>query len=173
MSFRAIIGLKYTKADWFTSERHSKCENGRISEMKFNKDVSSSRRKSRKAHFSAPSSVRRIIMSAPLSKELREKHNVRSIPVRKDDEVIVSRGIYKGREGKITAVYRRKWVIHIERIVREKVNGQSVQVGIPPSKVVVTKLKLDKDRKTILERKNRTKTAKGPEKVTEAAVATA
>lgn len=36
----------------------------------------SSRRKSRKAHFSAPSSVRRTIMSAPLSKELREKHNV-------------------------------------------------------------------------------------------------
>lgn len=37
----------------------------------------SSRRKSRKAHFNAPSSVRRVIMSAPLSKELREKHNVR------------------------------------------------------------------------------------------------
>ena len=40
--------------------------------------VSSHRRKSRKAHFSAPSSVRRVIMSAPLSKELREKHNVRT-----------------------------------------------------------------------------------------------
>jgi len=40
-------------------------------------DVSSSRRKSRKAHFSAPSSIRRNIMSAPLSKELREKYNVR------------------------------------------------------------------------------------------------
>ena len=36
----------------------------------------SSRRKARKAHFDAPSSVRRVIMSAPLSKELREKHNV-------------------------------------------------------------------------------------------------
>lgn len=41
--------------------------------------VSSSRRKSRKAHFSAPSSVRRVIMSAPLSKELREKYNVSHI----------------------------------------------------------------------------------------------
>lgn len=39
--------------------------------------LASSRRKSRKAHFSAPSSVRRVIMSAPLSKELREKYNVR------------------------------------------------------------------------------------------------
>ena len=41
-------------------------------------DVSSSRRKSRKAHFAAPSSIRRKIMSSPLSKDLRSKHNVRS-----------------------------------------------------------------------------------------------
>jgi ribosomal protein uL24 len=39
-------------------------------------DVSSSRRKCRKAHFSATSDLRRKIMSAPLSKELREKHSV-------------------------------------------------------------------------------------------------
>lgn len=38
--------------------------------------LASSRRKSRKSHFSAPSSERRVIMSAPLSKELREKYNV-------------------------------------------------------------------------------------------------
>jgi large subunit ribosomal protein L26e len=44
---------------------------------KVNTAISSSRRKSRKAHFAAPSSVRRVIMSAPLSKELREKYNVR------------------------------------------------------------------------------------------------
>jgi hypothetical protein len=29
----------------------------------------------------------------------------------------------QGREGKVTQVYRKKWVIHIERITREKVNG--------------------------------------------------
>jgi hypothetical protein len=38
--------------------------------------VSSSRRKSRKAHFSAPSSVRRILMSAALSSDLKNKYNV-------------------------------------------------------------------------------------------------
>ena len=43
--------------------------------------------------------------------------------MRKDDEVSVVRGTYKGREGKIVQVYRKKWVIHIERITREKVNG--------------------------------------------------
>ncbi len=45
------------------------------------------------------------------------------MPVRKDDEVQVVRGTYKGREGKVVQVYRRKWVIHVERITREKVNG--------------------------------------------------
>lgn len=58
--------------------------------MKFNKQVSSSRRKNRKRHFSAPSHIRRRLMSAPLSKELRQKYNVRSMPIRKDDEVQVS-----------------------------------------------------------------------------------
>jgi hypothetical protein len=41
---------------------------------KINTNLSSSRRKSRKAHFSAPSSVRRTIMSAPLSKGMHGHH---------------------------------------------------------------------------------------------------
>ena len=44
-------------------------------------------------------------MSAPLSKDLRAKYNVRSMPVRKDDEVVVMRGHYKGQQtGKVTQV---------------------------------------------------------------------
>lgn len=62
------------------------------------------------------------------------------------------RGLNKGREGKVTSVYRLKYVVHIERVVREKSSGQSVPVGIHPSKVVIQKLKLDKDRDSILER---------------------
>ena len=122
--------------------------------MKFNPEVSSARRQSRKAHFSAPSSERRKIMSCPLSTDLKSKYNVRSIPVRKDDEVTVVRGTFKGREGKVVCVWRKKYVVHIERITREKANGATVNVGIHPSNVMVTKLKLDKDRKHILERKN-------------------
>merc|ERR1712162_5364 len=108
--------------------------------MKFSPNVSSSRRKSRKAHFNAPSSVRRKIMSAHLNKELIQKYHVKSMPIRKDDEVIVVRGINRGREGKVIQVYRKKYVIH-------------------PSNVMITKLKLDKDRRAILERKDTTKAA--------------
>merc|ERR1712162_69624 len=126
-------------------------------EMKYSTSVSSSRRKSRKAHFSAPSSVRRKIMSAHLNKEQSQKYHVKSMPIRKDDEVIVVRGSNKGREGKVIQVYRKKYVIHIERVTREKSNGSTVNVGIHPSNVMITKLKLDKDRRAILDRKDTTK----------------
>ncbi|KAK4798233.1 hypothetical protein SAY86_030559 [Trapa natans] len=134
--------------------------------MKYNPRVTSSRRKNRKAHFTAPSSLRRILMSAPLSTELRSKYNVRSMPIRKDDEVLVVRGTFKGREGKIVQVYRKKWVIHIERITREKVNGSTVNVGIDPSNVVITKLRLDKDRKSLLDRKAKGRAAAEKDKGT-------
>ncbi|KAK6903240.1 60S ribosomal protein L26-like 1 [Kwoniella mangroviensis CBS 10435] len=92
-------------------------------------------------------------MSSPLSKELRKQHTARSIPIRKDDEVLIVRGKYKGREGKVTQVYRKKWVIHVDRVHIEKSNAATVPVGIHPSNVVITSLKLDSDRKAILERK--------------------
>ncbi|PPQ98129.1 hypothetical protein CVT26_003173, partial [Gymnopilus dilepis] len=123
-------------------------------------DVSSSRRKSRKAHFSAPSSIRRKIMSSSLAKELRAKYNCRSLPIRKDDEVRIVRGKYKGREGKVTQVYRKKWVIHVDRVQRDKSNGASAPIGIHPSNVVITTIKLDTDRRAILERKDRNKSPK-------------
>ena len=43
-------------------------------------------------------------MTAPLSKDLKNKYSVRSLPIRKDDEVIVMRGSNKGREGKVIQV---------------------------------------------------------------------
>lgn len=92
-------------------------------------------------------------MSAPLLKELRVKHNACSLPIRVNDEVKVIRGTYKGREGKVVQVYRRKWVIHIERITRSKVNGQTVPIGIHPSNVAIIKIHMDKDRQSLLSKK--------------------
>ncbi|XP_073991797.1 ribosomal protein L26 [Rhodnius prolixus] len=124
--------------------------------MKINKLVTSSRRKNRKRYFSAPSHIRRRFMSAPLSKELRQKYNVKNMPVRKDDEVQVVRGHYKGQQvGKVIQVYRKKYIIYIERVQREKANGATVYVGVHPSKTVIVKLKVDKDRKKILDRRAR------------------
>ena len=135
--------------------------------MKFSPNVSSSRRKSRKAHFSSDSETRRKLMSSNLSKELQARHGVRSMPIRKDDEVMVTRGMYKTREGKVIAVYRKKFVVHIERFTREKANGASVPVGINASSLVITKLKMDKDRKALLERKSKNNKGGASKKVSD------
>src|SRR5690606_2516788 len=43
----------------------------------------------------------------------------------KEDEVTVVRGTYKNREGKVHRVYRKKFVINIERLQKEKANGKT------------------------------------------------
>ena len=74
-------------------------------------------------------------------------------------------------------MYRKKWVIYVDRVQRDKSNGATAPIGIHPSKVVIVNLKLDKDRwgvivwptsysradiwtrRAILERKDRKKSA--------------
>lgn len=83
----------------------------------------------------------------------------------------VVRGTLKQKEGKVIQVYRKKWVIHVERITRDKMNGATTAIGLHPSKVIITKLKLDKDRKALLERKKGASTTdKGKGKFSEAEV---
>ncbi|KAJ4458779.1 putative 60S ribosomal protein L26 [Paratrimastix pyriformis] len=121
--------------------------------VKLLRKVSVSRRKARKAHFTAPSNQRRIEMSCHLSKELRQKHGVRSLPIRKDDEVRVMVGRKrKGTMGKIVAVYRKKWVVHIDRFQTNKMSGQPVFIGVHPSNCELRTIKLLKDRKDLIER---------------------
>ena len=129
--------------------------------MKQSNNVSSSRRKSRKAHFSAGSLKRRRIMSSGLSRELRDKHNVRCVPIRKKDTVRIVRGHYKGKEGKIKTVYRRRYCVHIDKIEVEKQNGQTVFIPIHPSNCVITKLHMDKDRQKLLDRRGKVDSDKG------------
>ena len=121
--------------------------------MKVHSSVTSSRRKNRLAHFSAPSHIRYTIMSAPLSKELRQKYNIRSLPIRKDDEVTIVRGSSKESKGKISKVYRKKFKIYIDKLTKTKSNGAPIKIPIHPSNVVITKLKITPDRQNLIDRK--------------------
>ncbi|KAL0624681.1 60S ribosomal protein L26 [Plecturocebus cupreus] len=70
-------------------------------------------------------------MSSPLSKELRQKYDVRSQPIRKDDEVQVVQEHYKGQQiDKVVQVYRKKYVIYIEQVQSEKANGTTVHAVV-------------------------------------------
>lgn len=94
-----------------------------------------------------------MILSAPLSKELRKEYNIKSLPIRQNDEVLVVRGSKKGSEGKVNSVYRLKFAVQVEKLEKEKSNGATVPINVHPSKVVITKLHLDKDRKALIARK--------------------
>jgi len=126
--------------------------------MKYNRFVTGSRRKQRKAHFTASSEGRRRRMCSKLAKELRVKHNARSLPIHKDDEVIIMRGEQKGREGKVVSVYRKKYKIYVEKITIEKINGSTVFIPIDASNCLITKIKMTKSRKAVLDRKAATRT---------------
>ncbi|RLF11011.1 MAG: 50S ribosomal protein L24 [Thermoprotei archaeon] len=110
--------------------------------------------KQRYALYNAPIHVKRKMLAAPLSKELRKQYGIRSLPVRKGDTVMVARGDHKGRTGKITKVSISKCRVFIEGIMGEKMDGTKYPIPFHPSNLIITKLDLsDKMRKQILERR--------------------
>jgi large subunit ribosomal protein L24 len=110
--------------------------------------------KQRKRLYQAPINERYKRFSAPLSSKLKESHGTNSVPVRKDDTVMIMRGDRKGSEGKVTQINRKKYRIFVEGATREKVDGTTTLIPIHPSKVMITRLNLDdKWRKKIMERK--------------------
>jgi large subunit ribosomal protein L26e len=132
--------------------------------MKRSVKVSSARRTQRRNLYTAPSSIRRKIMSCRLSKELRTKHTVKSLPIRKNDVVKILKGKLKNKTGKVTTVYRRRWVIYVDKLTRDKQNGQPVNIPIKTNNCQIEVLHLDKDRKDLIERVSK-KRIKGDEKI--------
>lgn len=96
-------------------------------------------------------------MSCRLAKDLKEKHGVRSLPIRKNDEIKILKGKGKNKTGKVVQVYRKRWCIYVDKVNRDKQNGQTVFLPIKPSYCVIEKLHLNKDRKELLERRGKDK----------------
>ena len=101
-------------------------------------------RKQRKYIYNAPLHIARKFIAAMLDKPLKEKYGRRSIEVRKGDEVIVMRGKFKGKKGKILEVKNGK--IGIENLQMTKTDGTKVSVLIQPSNVKVIGLTEDAKR---------------------------
>lgn len=117
---------------------------------------SKQKRKKRKYIANAPLHIRHKLISANLSKDLRKKYNRRSIPIRKGDSVKIMRGEFKGKSGKIEKVDLKKMKVLIEGINIQKKDGSKVGVWFDPSNLQIIELNLeDKERKKVLERKNK------------------
>ncbi len=104
--------------------------------------VSSKARIQRKAQANATAHVKRKMLSAHLSDELREKYGKRAIRVCKGDTVIVVRGNEDIRniEGKVVNVYTKTGRVAIEGVTIKQADGTEAERPIHASNLVVTKL---------------------------------
>jgi large subunit ribosomal protein L26e len=115
--------------------------------------IASKRRTQRKLQLGAPSSVKRKLMSSHLNKSLREQYKIRSLPIKRGDEVKILKGKGKGKTGKVVQVYRKRNVIYVDKVQRDKQNGQTVFLPIKPSYCVIEKLLINKDRTKTIEKR--------------------
>ncbi len=111
-------------------------------------------RKQRKYLYNMPLHLKRKMLSTLLSKELRKKLEKRNLPLRKDDTVLIMRGKFKGKRGKVEKVNLKKIKVYVEGVNRVKIDGSKVYYPLHPSNLMITELNLDdKKRKAKLERK--------------------
>ena len=98
--------------------------------------------------------IRRKYLSAPLSPSLKSEYGTRTMPVRTDDTVSVTKGDHKMSEGRVLRVDMKRSKIYIEGITRTRMDGSNVQIPLRPENVMITKLNLDDNqRRSMLERR--------------------
>jgi len=103
--------------------------------------------KQRKAANNASLHERHEQVKAPLSPELREEYDTRSVRVNTGDTVVVQRGDQAGSEGEVVQVDLKKAEIHVEDVTVEKSDGEAVPRPLDASNVQVTDLDLEDERR--------------------------
>ncbi len=108
-------------------------------------------RKQRKALYTAPLHIRRKIMSANVSKELRAEVGKRSLPIKVGDKVQVVRGDFKGHEGKVETVDAKRYKVTVEGVTLSKPDGNAVFLPIHPSNLMIIEADLKDERRLNME----------------------
>lgn len=104
-------------------------------------------RKQRKYAAKAPLHIKRKLLSVNLSKDLRKKIGKRNVPVRKGDTIIVMRGKFKKKKGKVADVKTMKEKIYIEGVQIKKRDGSTVNVPLKASNLQLVELNLEDKRR--------------------------
>ena len=118
--------------------------------------VSSKARVQRYNQANAPLHVKRKMLSAHLSDDLRKEFGKRSARVCKGDTVVVVRGNedIRGIEGKVVSVYTQTGRVAIEGVTIKAADGTEKERPIHASNLTIVKLNLDDAwRKEALSRK--------------------
>ena len=104
-------------------------------------------RKQRAFVRNAPDHIRNKLLCAHLSKELKEKHKIRSIRVRKGDKVKVMIGQFKNKIGKVDRVSTKRQRLFITGVEQTKMDGTKALYPVHPSNVMITELDLSDKRR--------------------------
>lgn len=105
-------------------------------------------RKQRKYRAKAPLHIKQSFLSSNLSKELREKHSTRNIPVVKGDEVKILRGQFKKLIGKVETVDHKKQKVFVKGAEVAKKDGSKSFYPLNASNIQIVKL-ITSDKKRI------------------------
>lgn len=88
----------------------------------------------------APAHIRSKLPNSHLSKDLRQKHKMRSIRIIKGDKVKVARGQYKGKTGTVDRVETKRMKVFITGIEFTKRDGSKSMYPIHPSNLTIQEL---------------------------------
>ncbi len=114
-------------------------------------------KKQRKYVARAPPHIKNRFLGVHLSKELRQKHQMRSIRVRKGDKVLVMKGSFTGKTGAVEKVNVIRGLVYVQGIELTRKEGGKIQIPIKAPNLLITELNMtDKRRfkdKLFLEKK--------------------
>lgn len=100
-------------------------------------------RKQRKFAYNAPLHIRGCFLHVRLSKELAQKHKLRSLRVRTGDKAKILRGQFKGKTGIVEKVDVARSKIYVKGAELTKKEGGKVPYPIHPSNLQLTTLVTD------------------------------
>ena len=79
-------------------------------------------------------------LGSNLSKDLQKKYGKKSVRALEGDSIIISRGEFKGVDGKISNISTQKSSVAIDGVKKEKTKGDKFDVYIHTSNLVITSL---------------------------------
>jgi large subunit ribosomal protein L24 len=97
-------------------------------------------RKQRAYRRDAPIHIQGSFIVSHLSPALRKKYGTRSIRLRKGDKVVVARGDFKGKGGKVELINVKAEKVYVTGIEITKKDGSKVMRPVNPSNLVIEEL---------------------------------
>ncbi len=104
-------------------------------------------KKQRKYVYNAPLHIKRKMLKAPLSKELKEKYGRNALVIRKGDKVKIMRGDFKGQVGEVIKVNTKALRVYVDVAKRKNLKGEEKHIPLHPSNLMILELNLEDNKR--------------------------